>query len=314
MSKRVSANGNHHKRHIAKIAVLVCVAVLAALITYFPKLGLPSWSELFRLSGTNQTVNAAAYPFSVHFLDVGQADSALLLCGDEAVLIDAGDVDSYAVIDAYLKAQNVKQIKYLILTHAHADHIGSADDVLKNYPIENVIMPKYSEENMPTSKVYEDLLYALADSNAKVIAAKPGNTYNLSGCSFSVYAPNKDYGEINDSSVVVRFTYGETRFLFQGDAEKASESDILDAGFEMQADVLKLGHHGSKTSSTEKYLRAVSPELAVISCGENNSYKLPNDLILQRLSAMGIDYRRTDRNGTVVVTSNGKEISVQTEK
>lgn len=313
MAKRANAS-TKRKFRIVQIAVLVCVAILALLVTYFPKLGLPSWSDFFRLSGTNQTVNAAEYPFSVHFIDVGQADSALILCENEAVLIDAGDVDSYAAIDAYLKAQNVKQLKYFILTHAHADHIGSADDVLKNYAVENVIMPKYSEENMPTSKVYEDLLYALSDSGAKVLAAKAGHTYNLSGCSFSVYAPNKDYKELNDSSVVVRFTYGETNFLFQGDAEKASENDVLAAGFDVRADVLKMGHHGSKTSSTEKYLRAVSPKLAVISCGENNSYKLPSDSVLQRLTALGIEYRRTDRNGTIVVMSNGKEITVQTEK
>lgn len=313
MAKRANAS-TKRKFRIVQIAVLVCVALLALLVTYFPKLGLPSWSDFFRLSGTNQTVNAAEYPFSAHFIDVGQADSALILCGNEAVLIDAGDVDSYAAIDAYLKAQNVKQLKYFILTHAHADHIGSADDVLKNYAVENVIMPKYSEENMPTSKVYEDLLYALSDSGAKVLAAKAGHTYNLSGCSFSVYAPNKDYKELNDSSVVVRFTYGETNFLFQGDAEKASENDVLAAGFDVRADVLKMGHHGSKTSSTEKYLRAVSPKLAVISCGENNSYKLPSDSVLQRLTALGIEYRRTDRNGTIVVMSNGKEITVQTEK
>ena len=313
MAKRANAS-TKRKFRIVQSAVLVCVAILALLVTYFPKLGLPSWSDFFRLSGTNQTVNAAEYPFSVHFIDVGQADSALILCENEAVLIDAGDVDSYAAIDAYLKAQNVKQLKYFILTHAHADHIGSADDVLKNYAVENVIMPKYSEENMPTSKVYEDLLYALSDSGAKVLAAKAGHTYNLSGCSFSVYAPNKDYKELNDSSVVVRFTYGETNFLFQGDAAKASENDVLAAGFDVRADVLKMGHHGSKTSSTEKYLRAVSPKLAVISCGENNSYKLPSDSVLQRLTALGIEYRRTDRNGTIVVMSNGKEITVQTEK
>ncbi len=313
MAKRANASSKR-KFRIVQIAVLVCVAILALLVTYFPKLGLPSWSDFFRLSGTNQTVNAAEYPFSAHFIDVGQADSALILCENEAVLIDAGDVDSYAAIDAYLKAQNVKQLKYFILTHAHADHIGSADDVLKNYAVENVIMPKYSEENMPTSKVYEDLLYALSDSGAKVLAAKAGHTYNLSGCSFSVYAPNEDYKELNDSSVVVRFTYGETNFLFQGDAEKASENDVLAAGFDVRADVLKMGHHGSKTSSTEKYLRAVSPKLAVISCGENNSYKLPSDSVLQRLTALGIEYRRTDRNGTIVVMSNGKEITVQTEK
>lgn len=313
MAKCVKTSGKK-KHRIVQFAVLLCVAVLAILITYFPQLGLPSWNNLFRLSGGNQTVDAAEYPFSVHYIDVGQADCSLILCGEEAILIDAGDVDSYAAIDAYLKAQNIKKLNYFILTHAHADHIGSADEVIRNYPIENIIMPKYSEENMPTSKVYEDLLYALSESSAKVIAAKPGSNYDLSGCKFSIYAPNKVYKEMNDSSVVIRVIYGENKFLFQGDAEKASETDILEAGFSVQADVIKLGHHGSKTSSSEKYLRAVSPKLAIISCGENNSYKLPSESTLQRLSALGIDYRRTDRNGTVVVTSDGKEIFVQTER
>lgn len=313
MAKPKSAN-DKKKIRIAQIAVMLCVAVLAVLITYFPKLGLPSWSTLFRLTAGNRTVAASEYPFSVHYMDVGQADCALILCGDESILIDAGEVDSYTAMDAYLKSQNVQKLDYLILTHAHADHIGSADEVLRNYSVSNVIMPKYSEAHMPTSKVYEDLLYALSESGAKVIAAKPGNSYALSGCSFTVYAPNQDYKEMNDSSVVVRVTYGENHFLFQGDAEKASETDILEAGFPVQADVIKLGHHGSKTSSTEKYLRAVSPQLAIISCGENNSYKLPSESTLQRLSALGIDYRRTDRNGNIVVTSDGKEFTVQTEK
>lgn len=313
MAKHESKNGKK-KIRIIQLTILLVVLALSVLITYFPKLGLPSWDELFRVTDGNRTAAAAEYPFSVHYIDVGQADCALILCGNESILIDAGEVDSFTVIDAYLKAQNVQRLDYLILTHAHADHIGSADEVLRNYAVSNVIMPKYSEAQMPTAKVYEDLLYALSDSEAKVIAAKAGNSYTLSGCSFSVYAPNREYKEMNDSSVVVRVSYGETHFLFQGDAEKASETDILDAGFPVQADVIKLGHHGSKTSSTEKYLRAVSPKLAVISCGANNSYKLPSESTLQRLSNLGIEYRRTDRNGSIAVTSDGKEIAVQTEK
>ncbi len=314
MAKRAASRKNKKNARIVQIAVLAVLALLAVLITYFPKLGLPSWSELFRVAGANETVDAAQYPFSVHYIDVGQADCALIICGESSILIDAGDVDAYPTIHAYLQAQNIDKIDYLILTHAHADHIGSADAVIQNYKIENVIMPKYSEANTPTSKVYEDVLYALQDSDAKVIAAKPGNTYTLDGCSFTVYAPNDDYTETNNSSVVVRLLYGNTSFLFQGDAEKKSEADILAAGFDVHADVLKLGHHGSKTSSTESYLQAVDPQLAVICCGENNSYNLPSDSILQRLEQMHIDYRRTDRNGTIVVSSDGNSISVETEK
>lgn len=312
MAKRAASRKKNTR--IVRITVLVVFALLAVLMTYFPKLGLPSWSDLFRTAGTNETVDAAQYPFSVHYIDVGQADCELIICGEDSILIDAGDVDAYPTIDAYLQAQNIDTIDYFILTHAHADHIGSADEVLQNYNIENVIMPRYSEANTPTSKVYEDLLYALQGSSAKVIAAKPGNTYTLDGCSFTVLAPNDDYTEINNSSVVVRLLYGNTSFLFQGDAEKKSETDILHAGFDVQADVLKVGHHGSKTSSSESYLQAVNPQLAIICCGENNSYNLPSDTILQRLEQFQIDYRRTDRNGTIVVSSDGNSISVETEK
>lgn len=312
MAKR--AHAKNKKVRIAQITVLALCVVFALLITYAPNLGLPTWGDLFRESGVNQAVNAKDYPFSVHYIDVGQADGSLIICGEDTILIDAGDVDSYDAVHIYLTAQNVSEIDYLILTHAHADHIGSADEVLKNYTVNNVIMPKYTEENMPTSETYEDLLYALADSGANVIAAKPGNSYTLSGCSFSVLAPNADYTELNNSSVVIRLLYGNTAFLFQGDAEKKSEQAILDTGFCVSANVIKLGHHGSNTSSTAGYLSAVNPQLAVISCGEDNAYNHPSEKVLKRLDDLKIDYRRTDRNGNIVVTSDGNEIAVETEK
>ncbi|MGN0562122.1 MAG: ComEC/Rec2 family competence protein [Candidatus Fimenecus sp.] len=311
------ANHAHTKNKKVRgiqIAVLAICVLFAVLVTYAPKLGLPTFGDLFRESGINQAVDAKDYAFSVHYIDVGQADCSLIICGEDTVLIDAGEVDSYDAIHTYLTSQNVSEIDYLILTHAHSDHIGSADEILKNYTVQNVIMPKYTEENMPTSKTYEDLLYALADSGAKVIAAKPGNSYSLSECSFTVLAPNKDYEELNNSSVVVRFIYGNTAFLFQGDAEKKSEQDILDAGFPVSADVIKLGHHGSNTSSSAGYLAAVQPTLAVISCGEKNAYGHPSEKILTRLDELKIDYRRTDRNGNIVVTSDGNTVSVETEK
>ena len=308
------AHAQNKKVRGIQIAVLAVCVLFALLVTYAPKLGLPTFGDLFRESGVNQAVDAKDYAFSAHYIDVGQADCSLIICGENTVLIAAGDVDSYDTIHTYLSSQNVSEIDYLILTHAHADHIGSADEILKNYTVQNVILPKYTEENMPTSKTYEDLLYALADCGAKVIAAKPGNSYSLSACSFTVIAPNKDYEELNNSSVVVRFVYGNTAFLFQGDAEKKSEQDILDAGFPVSADVIKLGHHGSNTSSSSGYLAAVQPTLAVISCGEKNAYGHPSEKILSRLEELKIDYRRTDRNGNIVVTSDGNTVSVETEK
>ena len=313
MAKRRTTRGRKLPRLFLAIAA-ACILLVSALISFFPQLGLPSWEEIFRAAGLNETVSASEYPFSVHYIDVGQADCSLVVCGDDAVLIDAGDVDAYRTIDAYLQSQGITSLRYLILTHAHADHIGSADEVLENYAVENVIMPRYTEENTPTTAVYEDLLYALNASGANVIAAQPGNVYTLTEFSFTVLAPNRDYTELNDTSVVVRAVYEDTAFLFQGDAETPSEEDILKTGLPVQAEVIKLGHHGSKTASSEAYLRAVSPTLAVIPCGEGNSYNLPSTEILERLDATGIDYRRTDRNGTIVVTSDGARVGVQTEK
>lgn len=311
-------NGNRKRPlKITGALAAVIVLVLSLLITFVPEAGLPSWSELFGAASSGDISEVGTQegsPFSVYYLDVGQADCELILCGDSAVLIDAGDVDAFPTIDAFLKSKEVKTIQYFILSHAHADHIGSADEVLENYTVENVILPKYTEENMPTSTVYEDVLTALSDFQGRVIAAAPGNTYQLPEFRFTVLAPNADYKELNDTSVVVRAVYGETAFLFQGDAEKRSEQAILDLGLDVRADVIKLGHHGSTTSSTETYLQAVSPKFAVISCGESNSYNFPSQTILKRLASMGIDYRRTDLNGTITVHSDGHEISVETER
>lgn len=315
MAKRKS--GNKRLRKIAGALAAAVLLCLSLLITFVPEAGLPSWSELFGVvsSGTVATGTAQeGSPFSVYYLDVGQADCELILCGDTAVLIDAGDVDAFPTIDAFLQSKEVKTIQYFILTHAHSDHIGSADEVLKKYAVENVILPKYTEENMPTSAAYEDLLTALSSFQGRVIAAVPGNTYQLPAFQFTVLAPNADYNELNDTSVVIRAVYGETAFLFQGDAEKKSEKDILSLGLDLHANVIKLGHHGSSTSSTDVYLQAVAPEFAVVSCGENNSYNLPSQTVLDKLENMGIDYRRTDLNGTITVHSDGQSISVETEK
>lgn len=316
MASRKNGNRKRPLKITGALAVVI-VLILSLLITFVPEAGLPSWSALFGAASSGNVSDVGTQegsPFSVYYIDVGQADCELILCGDSAVLIDAGDVDAFPTIDAFLKAKEVKTIQYFILTHAHSDHIGSADEVLKNYTVENVILPKYTEENMPTSTVYEDVLTALSDFQGRVIAAAPGNTYELPEFRFTVLAPNADYKELNDTSVVVRAVYGETAFLFQGDAEKKSEQAILNLGLDLHANVIKLGHHGSSTSSTESYLKAVSPEFAVISCGENNSYNLPSQTILKRLESMGIDYRRTDLNGTITVHSDGHTISVETEK
>ena len=229
-------------------------------------------------------------------------------------MIDAGEPDDYAKIKSTLEQYQIWKIDYLILTHAHADHIGSAKNILSDFKVEHVIMPRYSQEQMPTSRIYENLLIALSESSAKIIEAKPGLHFDLEDIAFDILGPMHEYNNMNNSSVITKVYFQNQTFLFQGDAEKESEKDILNSGVNLQANVIKLGHHGSKTSSTKEYLMAVQPSFAVISCGINNKYNLPNQEVLDTLSEQKIEYRRTDKNGDILLRTDGEKLYLETEK
>lgn len=311
MSKR---KNNKISKLITTI-ILITAVIISCIITFFPGKVFPSWNDIFRKAGLNETADISGFPFSAHFISVGQADCELIISDDKTILIDSGEVNSYLKINAYLQSQNVTEIDYFILTHGHSDHIGSAKDIIENYKINNIIMTKYSNENMPDTNLYNEFLTAVSNSSAKAYAAVPGDEYKITDdCKFTIIAPNDDYKEINNSSVVVRVDYKDKSFLFQGDAEKKSEKDILKQDFNLNADVIKLGHHGSKTSSTDDYLDAVNPTFAIISCGVNNQYNLPSEETIQKLNDRKIQFCRTDVNGTIVIATDGNELYMSTEK
>ena len=298
-----------------KSIITVITAVLALIACLSVKYGSDNgWSGVSKTLKVNQNIVEEEGKFYAHFIDVGQADCELLKCGDDVVLIDAGDVDGFESISSYLDSQNVNEIDYFIITHMHADHMGSAAEVIEKYKPKNIIMTKLTKKNTPTNDIYKELLETLSECDAKIIQAKPGTAYELPSFGFVVLAPNDDYDELNDTSVVIKAYFGDNSFLFQGDAEARSEGDILQNGFKVKADVLKLGHHGSKTSNTAKYLDAVSPKLAVACCGKDNKYNHPSKEVLERLEQRNIECFRTDNNGNIVVVSDGKEISVVTER
>lgn len=174
-------------------------------------------------------------------------------------------------------------------------------------------MPKLSEINMVTTQAYEDLLTAVDEKNVNPIAATSGYTFSLGGSSVEIFSPSKQDKNLNNMSVVLKVTFGDTRFLFQGDAESKIENALLKSDFDLKADVLKVGHHGSNTSSTQKYLNAVSPEFAILSYGADNSYGHPHEEVLERLENSNISVYSTALNGIITVTSDGKNISVKTE-
>lgn len=308
----VPKNGKIGKKQIITYIAIALVLIVCLFVKYSSSGD--GWNDISKTVNVNQNVVEEEGKFYAHFIDVGQADCELLKCGDDVVLIDAGDVDGFENISSYLDSQGVTEIDYFIITHMHADHMGSAAKVIEKYKPKNIIMTKLTQENTPTTNLYKNLLKTISGCGAKIIQAKPGNAYELSSFGFVVLAPNDDYDELNNTSVVIKAYFGDTTYLFQGDAETKSENDILKNGYKVDADVLKLGHHGSKTSNSEKYLDAVNPKVAVACCGKDNKYNHPHKEILERLEERNIELCRTDKDGNVVVVSDGKEISIITER
>lgn len=241
----------------------------------------------------------------VHFIDVGQGDSTLIVCDGEAMLIDAGDDSKGTTVQNYLKKQGVSSLKYLVLTHTDADHIGGADVIVTKFDINTVFMGDFPKDN----KVYSSLIKALDDKLLKWSMPGVGNVYELGSATFTIVAPNKEYSDPNNTSIGILVQNGTNRFLFTGDAEEESENDILKNGIDISCDVLHAGHHGSKTSNTKEFLNAAIPEYVVISCAEGNSYGHPSAEPLNNFRSMGIKVFRTDEQGSIIAISTGEEIT-----
>lgn len=251
----------------------------------------------------------AASDFKIHFIDVGQADCIFIQLADgKTILIDGGNKDDAAVIDNYLQSLKVEKIDYLIATHPHEDHIGSLPFIIKNYDIGAVYMPKVTAN----TKIFEDLLNAIKAKGLKINTAAAGvKLIDSQDTKLSLLAPNgTQYDEANEYSAVAKLVYKNTSFLFTGDAEAVSEKEMLKAGYDVKADLLKVGHHGGRTSTNIDFLRRVAPKYAVISVGKDNDYGHPHKETLDRLQQFGIQVFRTDELGTIVVTSDGSKISI----
>lgn len=257
----------------------------------------------------------------IHFIDVGQGDCSLIMWNGTAMLIDSGEKEEAKTVLDYLKKQKVSRLDYIVVTHPHSDHMGSMSEIISSVSVGRVIAPRVSDEMTPTSKTYESFLQSLRDKALKLTAARPGTVYTFENSGedgkkppeFEILAPLDDYSDLNNYSVVLKLTYGSTAYLFTGDAEKKAEKDILKSGADVDADVLKVGHHGSSSSTGENFLEEVSPEICIIQCGAGNTYGHPHKDTVEAIEEAGAEWYSTDRDGTIVVYSDGERIYLQTE-
>ncbi|MCT4594542.1 MAG: MBL fold metallo-hydrolase [Anaeromicrobium sp.] len=241
----------------------------------------------------------------VHFIDVGQADSILIENNGETMLIDAGNNSDSKLLLSYLRKNNIKKLNYVVGTHPHEDHIGSLDTVINNFKIGNVLLPNI----IHTTKTYRDVISAIKNKNIKVTKPKIGNTFKVGDSTCVILAPrDKKYHNLNDYSIVIKVIFGNTSYIFTGDSEKDSEEEMVRNRISLKSNVLKVGHHGSRSSTSDAFLNEVSPQYAVISCGRKNDYKHPHRETVEKLRLKGIPLYRTDESGTIISTSDGNSI------
>lgn len=258
----------------------------------------------------NDYINTNNDLLKVHYLDVGQGDSIFIeLPNNETMLIDAAESYQSENIINYLKNLNYQKIDYVIGTHPHTDHIGGLKDIINTFEIGKIYMPKV----VSTTKTYESLLMTIKDKNLKINTAKAGTSIiDIDTLKINILAPNNStYTELNNYSVVTKITYGTTKFLFMGDAEKLSENEIKE---DVTADVIKIGHHGSNTSSSIDFIKKVNAKYGIISVGLNNKYNLPKEETITNWENSGTKIYLTSINGTITAISDGTNIKIESEK
>lgn len=246
--------------------------------------------------------------FSVSFIDVGQADSVLIRNGNYNMLIDAGNNEDGEKLVNYFKSLGIEEFTYVFATHPHEDHIGGMDDIINNFKIDNY----YMSNKLSTTKTFMDVLDALDGRNLEYTVPNKGDTLKLGDANIKVIYPGDDKSNINDSSIVLKITYGKNSFLLTGDATSNVERKIYNE--DIKSDVLKVAHHGSSYSSTDVFLDKVKPYYAVISVGKNNIYNHPSNKTLEKLNKRNIKVYRTDLDGTIVFISDGDNLSVKALK
>lgn len=290
------------KRAVIKQLLIPVFLILAALL-YQPVKG------LFQTRDSVIDTQAGDDELVVSYIDVGQGDATLISKGNFHMLIDAGKNEKGTTVVEYLKNEGVEQLDVLVGTHPDSDHIGGLDDVLEQIPVETVYLPEATKE----TKTYQEVEEALQQLDKKAQMPEIGKEYTYDqNVMIRFLGPQKDYTDANDNSLVVQLAYGKNRFLFMGDAEEEAEKDILEKQYDLECDVLKVGHHGSYTATSDDFLQASNPVYAVISCGKDNSYGHPHAEVISKLEEDDVQIYRTDTMGTIQAVSDGENVKLST--
>jgi competence protein ComEC len=243
----------------------------------------------------------------VHFIDIGQGDSIFIKSANTTILIDGGDVNYGDYLNQYLSNMDINYIDLVIATHPHSDHIGGLIEIINNFDVKGIM----TTGAIHSTNVFESFMTAIETKGLSIFTSKAHSNVAVGDIDIKVIAPvSEDYTNLNNSSIVLKLEWGDTSFLFTGDIEAEAENSILNSAQDLKADVLKVAHHGSKTSSTVEFLEAVSPTIAVISTGIYNSYGHPDDEVLYRLKSLGAEVYRTDIDGTIIIKSNGEKLEI----
>lgn len=262
-------------------------------------------SETTAQSGQETAGVSESGSFTIHFIDVGQADSALVTCDGHSMLIDGGNADDSNLVYSVLQRETEGHLDYVVGTHAHEDHIGGLSGAFETDTADVTFCPVTEYD----SKAFRNFKTRADERGGGITIPAVGDTFTLGEASVTVVAVNSVPEDTNNTSIVIRIVYGDTSFLFTGDAEQETEEKILESGQNIESTVLKVGHHGSSTSTSQAFLDAVSPTYAVISCGKDNSYGHPHSETLAKLASAGVEVLRTDELGDIYCTSDGSEVT-----
>lgn len=305
---------NRKQSRTALILILAVIGVIAVLLcSFLYQRGLLDQNFGSPVSPQNAPLRDGE--LRVHFLDTDQSECILIQYQDKAILIDAANQGYGSLISGYLWDEDVTALDLLVLTHPHSDHIGSAADILDHFPVREVLLPDIPTEFLSDIPLYGDLLEKIHAQGCQITYGQPNTAFVLDEkVMLSILGPLKDYGEdLNNQSLVTKLSYDDISFLFTGDMEALAESDLMEAGVDLSATVLKIGHHGSHTASSPAFLSAVHPRYAVIQCGRNNDYGHPHKATRESLQEREIKVYRTDLDGDIVFTTDGTSVTVTTQ-